>query len=88
MPFWLKNKAQILSKEHVKLIITFSENIPMYGFKKKYCYILQEDHSPGQNPDFLKLIALRKEVAEILGTEEHSLELSMGMSNDFEEAIK
>ena len=41
----------------------------------------------GQNPDFLKLIECRKAVAAVLQVQEHSLELSMGMSNDFAEAI-
>ena len=49
---------------------------------------IQEDHAAGCNPDFLKLIAARKEVSGIMNVEEHSLELSMGMSNDFEEAIQ
>jgi len=42
----------------------------------------------GENPDFLKLVEVRKEVASTLGVPENSLELSMGMSNDFEEAIR
>jgi len=41
----------------------------------------------GQNPDFLKLIQCRKEVADLLDIDDTSLELSMGMSNDFAEAI-
>ena len=41
----------------------------------------------GQNPDFLKLIQCRKEVAHLLNIEDETLELSMGMSNDFSEAI-
>ena len=41
----------------------------------------------GQNPDFLKLIECRRAVAAFLQVEENSLELSMGMSNDFAEAI-
>jgi len=41
-----------------------------------------------QNPDFLKLIETRKLVADALKRDEGSLELSMGMSNDFEEAIR
>lgn len=45
-----------------------------------------EDGSP--NPDFLLLIKCRKDVAEKLCVDEEALELSMGMSNDFEEAIR
>lgn len=48
---------------------------------------IQANHK-GENPDFLKLVEVRKEVASALGVQENSLELSMGMSNDFEEAIR
>merc|ERR1719195_1116260 len=44
---------------------------------------------PGSNPDFLTLIKCRKAVSEAIGIEdETSLELSMGMSNDLEEAVQ
>ncbi|XP_034256528.1 pyridoxal phosphate homeostasis protein [Thrips palmi] len=46
------------------------------------------DLSTGPNPDFLSLVACRKEVASKLGLEENSLELSMGMSTDYEHAIE
>jgi len=42
----------------------------------------------GDNPDFVKLVEVRKSVASELGLQEQDLELSMGMSNDFEEAIR
>jgi len=47
----------------------------------------REATQPGSNPDFLTLIQCRKDVAQELQVEESSLELSMGMSNDFLEAI-
>lgn len=37
--------------------------------------------------NFACLVACRKAVAEALGVAEHGLELSMGMSADFEQAI-
>ncbi|KAK7485863.1 hypothetical protein BaRGS_00022858 [Batillaria attramentaria] len=40
------------------------------------------------NPDFQCLVQCRKEVAEALGVAELDLELSMGMSHDFEHAIE
>ena len=46
------------------------------------------EHEAGANPDFLKLIAVRKEIADELEVAPESLELSMGMSNDFGEAIR
>jgi len=41
-----------------------------------------------ENPDFIKLRNVRKATAAALQREEHELELSMGMSTDFEEAIR
>ena len=45
------------------------------------------DYSSGPNPDFLALVKCREEVCGALGMEVDQLELSMGMSGDFEEAI-
>merc|ERR1712106_436516 len=42
----------------------------------------------GENPDFSTLSNVRKEVSEATNISEADIELSMGMSNDFEEAIK
>ncbi len=46
------------------------------------------DYSTGANPDFETLMATRKRVCEALSLNEKECELSMGMSADFEEAIK
>lgn len=45
-------------------------------------------HEKGENPDFAKLCETRAMVAQQLNLVEADLELSMGMSNDFEEAIR
>merc|ERR1719189_2473642 len=42
----------------------------------------------GGNPDFQSLREVRREVSQQLNVPESEIELSMGMSNDFEEAIK
>lgn len=42
----------------------------------------------GGNPDFQTLRDVRREVSQQLNVPESEIELSMGMSNDFEEAIK
>ena len=42
----------------------------------------------GDNPDFLRLIKCREEVCKDLGLEIGSVELSMGMSHDYEHAIE
>jgi len=45
------------------------------------------DLSKGPNPDFQRLIAARVKVCQALELNVEDLELSMGMSNDFEHAI-
>lgn len=45
-------------------------------------------NEPGPNKDFLKLYEVRDTVAQHLCIEHDQLELSMGMSSDFEEAIE
>ena len=42
----------------------------------------------GGNPDFTKLRESRTAIAEVLNIKESDIELSMGMSKDFEEAIR
>ncbi|XP_042332659.1 pyridoxal phosphate homeostasis protein [Sceloporus undulatus] len=46
------------------------------------------DLSKGPNPDFQMLIALRQEVCEKLNIPIENVELSMGMSTDFQHAIE
>lgn len=45
-------------------------------------------HAEGENPDFIALKGTRGHLAALLGVPETSLELSMGMSSDFVEAVK
>ncbi|XP_046972909.1 pyridoxal phosphate homeostasis protein [Vanessa cardui] len=46
------------------------------------------DKTQGPNPDFLTLAKCRQEVCEKLNLDINNVELSMGMSGDFEEAIQ
>ncbi|XP_014291019.1 pyridoxal phosphate homeostasis protein isoform X1 [Halyomorpha halys] len=46
------------------------------------------DTSLGPNPDFLRLIKCRDGVCEKLNLQKNDVELSMGMSDDFEQAIE
>ncbi|KAK2711722.1 pyridoxal phosphate homeostasis protein-like [Artemia franciscana] len=46
------------------------------------------DVSLGPNPDFLRLITCRNTVSSHLGIDAEELELSMGMSSDYEHAIE
>ncbi|KAL4231829.1 hypothetical protein ACF0H5_009405 [Mactra antiquata] len=45
------------------------------------------DPSKGPNPDFLTLVKVREELCETLGIKLEDVELSMGMSSDYEHAI-
>ena len=47
----------------------------------------EHSYGPGENPDFLCLIECRKKVSETLSIPIESIELSMGMSADFEHAV-
>ena len=49
---------------------------------------LMTSHAAGENPDFIALKTNRTLLAKILNVQEASLDLSMGMSADFAEAIK
>jgi len=46
------------------------------------------DLAEGPNPDFQRLKVARGKVCQVLQMPENELELSMGMSNDFEHAIE
>jgi len=45
------------------------------------------DYNSGPNPDFMCLVKCREEVCQSLDLKEEDLQLSMGMSNDFQQAI-
>lgn len=45
------------------------------------------DYSTGPNPDFICLVKCHKEVCEAFSLDEGDVNISMGMSDDFEEAV-
>lgn len=45
------------------------------------------DYTTGPNPDFISLMKCHKEVCEALKLNEADVSVSMGMSDDFEEAV-
>lgn len=51
--------------------------IGMYGY----------DPSNGPNPDFLQLIECKQNLSKELDIDPTKIELSMGMSNDYEQAV-
>ena len=69
-----------------------SELLDLVKFVRDECPYLQfaglmTIGAPGDLSCFDCLVAARKNVADALGVEEHTLQLSMGMSGDFEEAV-
>ena len=49
---------------------------------------VEHSHSGGVNPDFVKMAELRREIGRELHVEESGIELSMGMSGDYLQAIE
>lgn len=45
------------------------------------------DYSQGPNPDFLCLLQCRERLCNAFNLEKDSLDISMGMSDDFEHAV-
>ena len=45
------------------------------------------DYSQGPNPDFIKLMEVHKQICQENQLNEADLEVSMGMSDDFEKAV-
>ncbi|PIK62555.1 putative proline synthase co-transcribed bacterial-like protein isoform X1 [Apostichopus japonicus] len=96
----LKVMIQInTSEEDSKSGVTNENCINLVEFVTKQCPNLEfaglmtigsfnHDLSQGPNPDFQKLLKCRAEVCEKLSIPIDSVELSMGMSGDFEHAIE
>nr|CAD7459344.1 unnamed protein product [Timema tahoe] len=70
----------------VKFVLENCKSLEFVGIMTigKYGY----DTSQGLNPDFLSLVQVREEVCKSLGLCADQVELSMGMSDDFEQAIE
>ncbi|CAH0556114.1 unnamed protein product [Brassicogethes aeneus] len=70
----------------VKFILSDCKNLQLHGLMTigKYGYNPED----GPNPDFLKLKSCRDDVCSNLELDWKSVNLSMGMSDDFEQAIE
>ncbi|XP_022827292.1 pyridoxal phosphate homeostasis protein-like [Spodoptera litura] len=82
-------KNGIEPSETTKVVEYVLKNCPNLDFKGlmtigQYDY----DVSQGPNPDFLTLVKCRQEVCENLNLDINNVELSMGMSTDYEHAIE
>ncbi|XP_075986501.1 pyridoxal phosphate homeostasis protein [Anticarsia gemmatalis] len=82
-------KSGIEPANAYKLVEHVMKNCPNLEFKGvmtigEYDY----DMSRGPNPDFISLVKIRQEVCEKLNLDINNVELSMGMSTDYEHAIE
>lgn len=70
----------------VKYVIQNCPNLKFMGLMTigKFGY----DIANGPNPDFICLIKCREKVRDELGIDIEDIELSMGMSNDYEHAVR
>lgn len=70
----------------VKYVIQKCENLELYGLMTigKYGYNPED----GPNPDFVRLKQCRDDICQSLGLDWKKLHLSMGMSTDYEQAVR
>lgn len=72
--------------ELVKFILENCEHLKFKGLMTIGQYYYDVENGP--NPDFLRLLKCREEVANSLNLNWRDIDLSMGMSADFEQAIE
>lgn len=86
--FILKDKSGLDTDHAVNLVRFMCDKCPrlqLIGLMTIGAY--GYDTSSGPNPDFVKLAACRDRVCQALSLDLNDLELSMGMSTDFENAV-
>ncbi|KAI1285940.1 hypothetical protein HDE_11334 [Halotydeus destructor] len=84
-----ENKNGIAPAETSNLVKFILENCPNLKFAGLMTIgAFDHDLSAGPNPDFQTLIQCRQEVCKELNLDISSVDLSMGMSGDFEHAIE
>ena len=71
--------------EIVRHVLEKCENLEFSGLMT--IGSIGHDYSSGVNPDFVRLVESRERVCKEVGLRTEQVELSMGMSNDFEHAI-
>jgi len=86
-----ENKNGVEPSQVVDLVKFITDNCPNLQFHGLMTIGNLENSiassETGENPDFSVLVKTRSTVAAVLGKEETALELSMGMSKDYKEAI-
>jgi len=85
-----ESKGGVEPEDVAAIVAHIRENCPLLSFTGlmtigEYGRVMQ----PGQtNPDFIKLVECRAEVAAAAGLQNDDVEVSMGMSGDYEHAIE
>lgn len=69
----------------VKYIVNTCPNLKFIGLMT--IGMFGYDIANGPNPDFINLLKCRETICNELGIDIKSIELSMGMSNDYEQAV-
>merc|ERR1719438_449606 len=87
-----ENKGGIEPVDVLNVVKHVKENCPNLDFQGlmtigALAHSVAKETS-GPNPDFVTLLDCRKKIAQEFELKEREIELSMGMSNDFEEAIR
>lgn len=86
------------SQEEVKHGVTVEEAVKLFGFIRENCKNLDVtgvmtigeygyDYSLGPNPDFISLMQCYEIIKSTYNLSADKIDVSMGMSNDFEEAV-
>lgn len=84
-----ENKSGCKEEDMVNLVKNILENCPNLEFIGLMTIgSFDHDLSKGPNPDFLKLLKCRERLCEELKLDKKNVEISMGMSADFEHAIE
>ncbi|KAG4077222.1 hypothetical protein HA402_005277 [Bradysia odoriphaga] len=87
------------SSEDAKSGVDPSNVVPLCKYIRDTCTNLRleglmtigkfgHDYTTGPNPDFISLMKCHSDVCQAFGLNEADVEVSMGMSDDFDEAIK
>lgn len=84
-----ENKSGCKEEDMVSVVKNVKENCPNLEFVGLMTIgSFDHDLSKGPNPDFLKLLKCRERLCQELKLDKKNIEISMGMSADFEHAIE
>lgn len=82
------NKSGVAPSECTQLVEHIVKNCPALELEGLMTIgSFDHDYSSGPNPDFIKLVQCRDQVSKDLDLSTDKLQLSMGMSGDYEHAI-